>query len=113
MLADFFTKPLQGALFRKLAAVVMGHKHISSLTEATSPGTKEWVGESEITGKRQNGESSGNVTKAGVKATDSAINHKAQQPTKVSFANVVKGKSPTKIDSSERSVGTVPLTLRK
>ena len=71
------------------------------------------VGESEKTGEKQNGESSGNVTKAGVKATDSAINHKAQQPTKVSFANVVKGKSPTKIDSSERSVGTVPLTLRK
>jgi hypothetical protein len=31
MLADFFTKPLQGTLFRKLRAVVMGHAHVRTL----------------------------------------------------------------------------------
>ena len=31
MLADFFTKPLQGSLFRKFRDVVLGYKHISSL----------------------------------------------------------------------------------
>jgi hypothetical protein len=31
MLADFFTKPLQGSLFRKFRDVIMGHKHINSL----------------------------------------------------------------------------------
>jgi len=31
MLADFFTKPLQGALFRKSKAVLLGHAHISTL----------------------------------------------------------------------------------
>lgn len=31
MLADFFTKPLQGSLFRKFRDVILGHKHISSL----------------------------------------------------------------------------------
>ena len=31
MLADFFTKPLQGNLFRKFRDVVLGYKHISSL----------------------------------------------------------------------------------
>ena len=31
MIADFFTKPLQGALFRKLRDVVMGKHHISTL----------------------------------------------------------------------------------
>ena len=31
MIADFFTKLLQGNLFRKLRDVVMGYKHISSL----------------------------------------------------------------------------------
>ena len=31
MLADFFTKPLQGILFRKFRAVVLGYKHIDSL----------------------------------------------------------------------------------
>ena len=33
MLADFFTKPLQGSLYRRLKAVVMGHKHIDSFQE--------------------------------------------------------------------------------
>ena len=31
MLADFYTKPLQGALFRKFRDVIMGLKHISTL----------------------------------------------------------------------------------
>jgi hypothetical protein len=31
MLADFFTKPLQGSLFRKFRDIVMGYKHIDSL----------------------------------------------------------------------------------
>ena len=34
MIADFFTKPLQGTLFRKLRDVVMGYKHIDSLHES-------------------------------------------------------------------------------
>jgi hypothetical protein len=33
MLADFFTKPLQGSLFRRFRAVVMGHKHIDTLQD--------------------------------------------------------------------------------
>ena len=31
MLADFFTKPLQGALYNKFRDVIMGYKHISTL----------------------------------------------------------------------------------
>ena len=31
MLADYFTKPLQGALFRKFWEVIMGYQHISTL----------------------------------------------------------------------------------
>ena len=31
MLADFFTKPLQGALFRKFRDVILGYKHVDSL----------------------------------------------------------------------------------
>jgi hypothetical protein len=44
MIADFFTKPLQGALFRKLRGIVMGHAHISTLWDATSPTPQECVG---------------------------------------------------------------------
>ena len=31
MLADFLTKPLQGSLFRKFKAVLLGHEHINTL----------------------------------------------------------------------------------
>ena len=31
MIADFFTKPLQGTLFRKLRDIMLGYKHIESL----------------------------------------------------------------------------------
>ena len=33
MLADFFTKPLQGHLFRKFKAVLLGHVHVNTLAE--------------------------------------------------------------------------------
>jgi hypothetical protein len=33
MIADFFTKPLQGALFKKLRAVIMGHETVEWLIE--------------------------------------------------------------------------------
>ena len=36
MLADFFTKPLQGALFKKFKRVLMGHAHIGTLKQNTS-----------------------------------------------------------------------------
>jgi hypothetical protein len=37
MLADFFTKPLQGSLFRKFREVIMGHKHIDTLKQICRP----------------------------------------------------------------------------
>ena len=46
MLADFFTKPLQGSLFRKFRDVVLGYKHIDSLTSDDLLVPEERVGES-------------------------------------------------------------------
>ncbi len=43
MLADFFTKPLQGNLFRKFRDVIMGHKHIDSLKETVPTPSQERV----------------------------------------------------------------------
>ena len=43
MIADFFTKPLQGALFNKFRAVIMGWEHIDTISPS---GNKERVGES-------------------------------------------------------------------
>jgi hypothetical protein len=49
MLADFYTKPLQGALFRKFRDVVLGQKPVSSLRDDLDSSrlvTEERVGES-------------------------------------------------------------------
>ena len=47
MLADFFTKPLQGKLFRRFRDATMGHKHINTLLNMVIHKTtsKEHVGE--------------------------------------------------------------------
>jgi hypothetical protein len=42
MVADFFTKPLQGALFRKLKSVIMGEIDVKTFL-AMSSGPKERV----------------------------------------------------------------------
>jgi hypothetical protein len=50
MLADFFTKPLQGSLFRKFRDVFMGHKHIGSLKETMPAPFQERVGKDNLLG---------------------------------------------------------------
>ena len=45
MIADFFTKPLQGALFNKFRAVIMGWEHIDMISPS---GNKERVIESKV-----------------------------------------------------------------
>ena len=45
MLADYFTKPLQGALFHLFRAVIMGWKHISTLKDKVPSPSKERVGD--------------------------------------------------------------------
>ena len=45
MLADFFTKPLQGALFRKFRDVILGYKHVTTLTDFVDIVAQERVGE--------------------------------------------------------------------
>lgn len=41
MLADFLTKPLQGSLFRKFRAVLLGHAHIRTLSAQPRPDQHE------------------------------------------------------------------------
>jgi hypothetical protein len=45
MLADFFTKPLQGALFRKFRDVILGYSHVDTLAELVTTAAQERVGE--------------------------------------------------------------------
>jgi hypothetical protein len=43
MLADFFTKPLQGGLFKKFRDVLMGYSHIDTLNNSPPPSHEERV----------------------------------------------------------------------
>jgi hypothetical protein len=45
MLADFFTKPLQGTLFRKFRNVILGYEHVDTLTELVDTAAQERVRE--------------------------------------------------------------------
>jgi hypothetical protein len=52
-LADFFTKPLQGNLFRRLREVVMGRAHVDTLKDITSAKSQERVGEDDVEEKSE------------------------------------------------------------
>jgi hypothetical protein len=43
MLADFFTKPLQGNLFRRFKAVVLGQQHVNTLHDTIAQPLEERV----------------------------------------------------------------------
>jgi hypothetical protein len=50
MLADFFTKPLQGNLFREFRDVILGYKHTDNITTRVSSSREEGVGNSDLMG---------------------------------------------------------------
>ena len=79
MLADFFTKPLQGELFRIFRDVIMGHKHINTLLNMLIPKntSKERVGQDDIP----------NTTWT---ATNNPENGRSGKT--VSYADIVRGK---------------------
>jgi len=77
MLADFFTKPLQGELFRRFKEVVMGHKHVSTLKDLIVPTAQERVG-SDISSKTV----SDNIRTVGKTTT--------REPHKLSYLNAAK-----------------------
>jgi hypothetical protein len=80
MVADFFTKPLQGDLFRKFRDVVMGYKHISSLYDQSEQSLdQERVGNDEKGILRENNKGPNDCASEGSRRN-------------VTWAEVVKGK---------------------
>ena len=55
MLGDFFTKPVQGNLFRKFKDAIMGRTHVKDLQDLTRSPTEERVGIGQ-TGMRGHGQ---------------------------------------------------------
>jgi hypothetical protein len=96
MLGDFFTKPLQGALFRKFRDVILGYKHIDSMVFTDSePPVEERVG-NDSTGKHESEdpENDGFIT---VKRKKSRKDRTARM---VRFANV-RGANRAKCSKEE------------
>jgi hypothetical protein len=50
MLADFFTKPLEGNLFREFRDFILGYKHKNNITTRVSFSREEHVGNSDLVG---------------------------------------------------------------
>ena len=55
MLADFFTKPLQGGLFRKFRDVILGYQHIDTLATVSLAGPEERVEEKQAPSQKNSG----------------------------------------------------------
>ena len=73
MLADFFTKPLQGFLFKRFRDVILGYKHVDTLALDVPYLAEERVGDS---------------------ATDTGtipLDTEKQHSTTVTWADVVRG----------------------
>jgi len=63
MLADFFTKPLQGSLFERFRQVLMGHAHISTLSTLSLVPIEERVeGENRAIGTKEQGNQDPNAS---------------------------------------------------
>jgi hypothetical protein len=78
MLADFYTKPFQGSLFRKIREVILGHKHIDSLKQSKPTPSQERVGRNILQEIMRNGADGQN--------TDVC----PQTPTKATYAHMAR-----------------------
>jgi hypothetical protein len=115
MLADFFTKPLRGSLYRRLKAVVMGHKHIDTLKEFPPVAPQERV---EVSMNTENCESATNGQNVNGQRTDALVPAPTNAPVKGSYAEVAKRRVSFKTRGqvrleSERRRRLAPLTLRQ
>jgi hypothetical protein len=104
MLADFFTKPLQGHLFRKFKAVLLGHAHVDTLVLNPMAPVEERVG-------KGRSETHGNTT-TGIANTGTVRDCTVVKIPKVTWADVVRKsanmvKDPV-VASNARKIPAIP-----
>ena len=90
MLADFFTKPLQGALFYKLRDVILGYRHIRSLDLLEPDSDEERVGDYRSEHVSINEENVTDGTDVNVPDAETKSVYK-NNSNAVTWANVVRG----------------------
>ena len=96
MLADFFTEPLQGTLFKKFKALLLGHQHIDTLGAAIAEPLEERVGDKRP-GSRDDTVREYN-TGTGVSPVPTS-----KLETKATYADVVKRADPNYADVVKRA----------
>jgi hypothetical protein len=94
MLADFFTKPLQGALFRKFRDVILGYKHVNTLSKLVDTAARERVGE----------------RPADVDLTSTKIKENTIQGKQLSWADVVVGRGEKQHEKTSKPSQEIILT---
>ena len=109
MLADYFTKPLQGRMFHAYRNVLMGWKHISTLQSLTSLSMKERVeisgqnvkrNSQEIQSTNVNHVINKNVSKAPLTSKDPLLHN----TTHVTWADVVQKHSRPQQNEANKSL---------
>ncbi len=94
MIADFFTKPLQGELFRKLRDVIMGAVDLKTFMSEMPDTSEERVGDSDYEDVAQTAEMSANDDKYddedGMVETENAMLEHNMTQVKISYTDVVK-----------------------
>jgi hypothetical protein len=114
MLGDFFTKPLQGSLFRKFRDAILGYSHVNSLMDASPTPTEERVGDQQDGqaggrgGDRSAPETVAPGTSEDVRTDDdgpekNVSNHGTKATTRT-WADVVNVASPQRLVNSDKIV---------
>jgi KUP system potassium uptake protein len=113
MVADFFTKPLQGSLFRKLRDIILGKHHIDTLSEnneyrSAPPPSQERVGEATEPGTNLvcddvDAQETTRVEGQKSEKPGEEIQNSNKKKGKVTFADVVRCRYPNGDTKSEIS----------
>ena len=113
MLADFFTKLLQGNLFRKLRDVILGRKHIDTLRQTPLPLSppKERVGERPLSTKKDLNLGGTNARSKDRKQRLPTIGE--QMATKATYADKARQHSPREESNLLSTSGEWRLVCRK
>jgi len=101
MLADFFTKPLQGSLFERFRKVLMGHAHIDTLSSLSLLPAEERVEGSDKQGATEKNEQDKDIS---VKKDISVSNDVTENWT------VVAGRKGKKESLPATRMGSLPMT---
>jgi hypothetical protein len=85
MLADFFTKPLQGNLFRRFSDVILGYSHVDTLKRDPTVPPEERVGKDQA-------QTRGIALSGHAPVNENTVNGNESTAKKATWADIVRGR---------------------